>query len=207
MGGRLTDATGCAAGYLIGSVPVGVLIGRGLRGIDVRERGSGSMGTTNVLRIVGPAAAATTFGLDVAKGSAAVLLARRLGGDRWSQAVAGFAAVVGHSWPVLARFRGGKGVATAFGALLLLSPQASAFAVTGGLTALAASRTMSLGSLSAAGAAVVGAGLEALSTGDNASFGFAAPATALITIRHAANIRRLLRGEEPRVSLHHGAVS
>src|SRR5438132_544109 len=71
MRGRLADISGCAAGYLIGSIPVGLLMGRALRGLDVREHGSGSMGTTNVLRMVGPAAAATTFALDVAKGGAA----------------------------------------------------------------------------------------------------------------------------------------
>ena len=132
MRARLADICGCAAGYLIGSIPVGVVVGRAARGLDVRDYGSGSMGTTNVLRLVGPTAATATFGLDVAKGSLAVAVARRLGANRSAQAAAGLAAVVGHSWPLFARFRGGKGVATAFGALLPLSTQASAFAVVGG---------------------------------------------------------------------------
>jgi acyl phosphate:glycerol-3-phosphate acyltransferase len=150
MRGRLADVVGSAGGYLIGSIPVGLLLGRALRGLDVREHGSGNMGTTNVLRLVGPSAAALTFALDAGKGSAAVLLARRLGADRGGQAAAGLAAVVGHSWPVLARFRGGKGVATAYGALIFVSPQATAFAMVGGLSALAATRIVSVGSLSAA---------------------------------------------------------
>ncbi|MBV9101017.1 MAG: glycerol-3-phosphate 1-O-acyltransferase PlsY [Candidatus Dormibacteraeota bacterium] len=201
MRGRFADVAATAGGYLIGSIPVGVLLGRALRGLDVREHGSGSMGTTNVLRLVGPAAAATTFALDVGKGSAAVLLARRLGADRGGQGAAGLAAVVGHSWPALARFRGGKGVATAFGALLFVSADASAFAVAGGLSALALTRIMSVGSLSAAASAVLGAGVEEARTGDRAPLAFAGLAAGLIALRHAGNIRRLLRGAEPQVTL------
>ena len=201
MRGRLADISGCAAGYLIGSIPVGLLMGRALRGLDVREHGSGSMGTTNVLRMVGPAAAATTFALDVAKGGAAVGVARALGANRSAQAAAGLAAVVGHSWPVFARFRGGKGVATAFGALLPVSGEASAFAVAGGLTALGVSRIMSVGSLGAAMSAVVGAGVEGARTGKRVPLAYASLATAIIVARHAGNLKRLFKGQEPRVSL------
>jgi acyl phosphate:glycerol-3-phosphate acyltransferase len=201
MRGRLADVVGCTAGYLIGSIPIGVLMGRALRGLDVRDHGSGSMGTTNVLRLVGPSAAAATFGLDVAKGTAAVVVARRLGADRSAQAAAGLAAVVGHSWPVFARFRGGKGVATAFGALLPVSTEASAFAVAGGLSALAASRIMSVGSLGAAASAVIGAGVEGARTGRRVPLAYASLATAIIAVRHAPNLKRLMRGQEPRVSL------
>jgi glycerol-3-phosphate acyltransferase PlsY len=201
MRGRPADIAGVGAGYLIGSIPIGVMLGRALRGLDVREHGSHSMGTTNVLRLVGPSAAALTFGLDVAKGSAAVAVARRLGADRNGEVAAGLAAVVGHSWPVLARFRGGKGVATAFGGLLMISPTASVVAVAGGLTALAVSRIVSVGSLSAAAAAVAGAGVERIRTGDRSPLAFAGVAAALIFIRHAPNLKRLLRGQEPRVSL------
>ena len=204
MRGRFADVVGCAAGYLIGSIPVGLLLGRALRGLDVREHGSGNIGTTNVLRLLGPSAAALTFALDTGKGSAAVLVARRLGADRGGQAAAGLAAVVGHSWPILARFRGGKGVATAYGALIFVSPRGTAFAMVGGLSALAATKIVSVGSLSAAASALVGAGVEETRSGDRAGLVFAAGATALIFARHAGNIRRLLRGEEPRVSLHRG---
>ena len=201
MRARLADICACAAGYLIGSIPVGVLVGRAVRGLDVRDYGSGSMGTTNVLRLVGPSAAAATFGLDVAKGNLAVGVARRLGANRSAQAAAGLAAVVGHSWPLFARFRGGKGVATAFGALLPVSTEASAFAVVGGLSALAMTRTVSVGSLGAAASAVVGAGVEEARTGKRVPFAYASLATAIIAIRHADNVRRLVRGQEPRLSL------
>src|SRR5258706_12167432 len=103
MSAAASDLAAGAVGYALGSVPVGLWLGRRVRRIDVRNFGSGSMGTTNVLRTIGPAAAATTFVLDVAKGSAAVLVARALGADAAGQAGAGFAAVGGHSWPVLAR--------------------------------------------------------------------------------------------------------
>jgi glycerol-3-phosphate acyltransferase PlsY len=201
MSGRLADVAGVAAGYVIGSVPVGVLLGRTIRGMDVREHGSHSMGTTNVLRLVGPSAAAATFALDVGKGSAAVLVARKLGADRNGQAAAAFGAMVGHAWPAFAGFRGGKSVATGFGGLLALTRWGSATAVAGGLTALFATRIVSVGSLTAAASSMVGAAVESKRSGDPAPVAFAAAATALIAVRHSANIRRLLRGEEPRVSL------
>ena len=136
---RAADAAGCAAGYLIGSVPFGLIVGKAVGGLDVRDFGSGNMGTANVLRTVGARAGAITFGLDVAKGAAAVAVARKLGADPAAQAAAGLAACVGHSWPVFARFRGGKAVATAFGGLLMVSPQAAAWATAGGAAALSPS--------------------------------------------------------------------
>src|ERR1700675_1180316 len=132
MAGNAAAAASCAAGYLIGSVPFGLIVGRAAGGLDVRDFGSGNMGTANVLRTVGARAGAITFALDVAKGAAAIGLARRLGADPATQAAAGLAACIGHSWPVFARFRGGKAVATAAGALVLVSPPAFVFAAAGG---------------------------------------------------------------------------
>jgi glycerol-3-phosphate acyltransferase PlsY len=205
--GRVADVTGLAAGYLVGSVPVGLLLGRVARGLDVRDFGSGNIGATNVYRIMGPAAGAATFALDVGKGALAVRLARALGADPGGRAAAGLGAVVGHSWPAFARFRGGKGVATGFGGLLLVSPQASAFAVVGGLSALALTRIVSVGSLSAGAAATVGAALQRLRTGDMVPFVFAGLTTALLAVRHGDNLRRLAHGQEPRVSLRRSAAA
>jgi glycerol-3-phosphate acyltransferase PlsY len=197
------DLAATGAGYALGSLPVGLWLGRRIRQVDVRNFGSGSMGTTNVLRTVGPAAALTTFVLDVGKGSAAVLVARALGADAAGQAAAGFAAVVGHSWPMLARFRGGKSVATAFGGLLVVSPVASACAVAVGLPALVGTRIVSVGSLSAAAAATLGSGVHwAVGGGSPEAFAYTAGVTAVVVARHRANLRRLARGEEPQVSLH-----
>jgi glycerol-3-phosphate acyltransferase PlsY len=200
MAGKAAAAASCTAGYLIGSVPFGLIVGRTVGGLDVRDFGSGNMGTANVLRTVGARAGALTFALDVAKGAAAIRLARRWGADPTAQAAAGLAACVGHSWPVFARFRGGKAVATAFGGLLTVSPEAAAWATVGGLGALALSRTMSVGSLTAAGTATLGAGLESSRRHDAVPFIFTALASTLVIVRHAANIRRIARGEEPQLS-------
>jgi glycerol-3-phosphate acyltransferase PlsY len=202
-----SDVAATAAGYALGSLPVGLWLGRSIRRVDVRNFGSGSIGTTNVLRTLGPAAAATTFVLDVAKGSVAVLAARALGADAAGQGAAGFAAVVGHSWPALARFRGGKSVATAFGGLLVMSPLGAACAVATGIPALLTTRIVSVGSLSAAIGATAGSGVHwALGGGSGEAFAFTAGATALVISRHRANLRRLAKGEEPRVSLHRRAA-
>jgi glycerol-3-phosphate acyltransferase PlsY len=201
MAGRGADVASCALGYAIGSVPTGLWLGRLTRGVDVRDYGSGGIGSTNVLRTVGPAAAGAVLVLDIAKGTAAVAAARALGASRAGQAAAGFASVVGHSWPLLARFRGGKSVATAFGALILLSPEGSVCALAGGLGTLALTRTVSVGSLAAAAAGTTGAAVGWIARGRASPFAYAAAATTVVAVRHAANIRRLLRGEEPRMSL------
>jgi glycerol-3-phosphate acyltransferase PlsY len=211
MGGTVAGLAGAALGYSIGSVPVGLWLGRAIRGLDVREHGSGSTGATNVLRVVGPAAGGAVFLLDVGKGALAVQAARTLGAGPRGRAAAGVAAVVGHSWPAYAHFRGGKSVATAFGALLLLSPPGAASAVAGGMTALLATQIVSVGSLAAAGSATAGTAAAWVLAHDEggrrggrsraAAFGFTATATGIIVYRHSANLRRLLRGEEPRVGL------
>src|SRR6202051_4695735 len=200
MAGNAATAASCAAGYLIGSVPFGLIVGRAAGGLDVRDFGSGNMGTDNVLRTVGARGGAVTFALAAAKGAAAVGLARRLGADPAAQAAAGLASCVGHSWPVFARFRGGKAVATAFGGLLMVSPEAAAWATVGGIGALALSRTMSVGSLTGAGTDTLGAGLESTRRHDAVPFVFTALASTLVIVRHAPNIQRIARGEEPRLS-------
>jgi acyl phosphate:glycerol-3-phosphate acyltransferase len=200
MAGNKAAAAGCAAGYLIGSVPFGLIVGRAVGGLDIRDFGSGNMGSANVARTIGARAGAMTFGLDVAKGVVAVRLARRLGADPTAQAAAGLAACIGHSWPVFARFRGGKAVATAAGALVVVSPPAFAWALAGGVSGLALTRTFSVGSLAATGAATVGSGVQALRTHDLVPFAFSLLASALVVARHAPNIRRLARGEEPKLS-------
>lgn len=207
MVGTLAGIAGCALGYSVGSVPVGLWVGRAVRGLDIREHGSGGTGATNVARILGPAAGASVFLLDIGKGALAVEGARRLGAGPRGRAAAELAAVVGHAWPAYAHFRGGKSVATAFGGLLMLSTPGAAAAVVGGMTALLSTRIVSVGSLAAAGSATAGTAAAWMLDGDGggggrsraAAFGFTAAATGVILYRHSANLRRLLDGVEPRV--------
>jgi glycerol-3-phosphate acyltransferase PlsY len=186
------------AGYAIGSIPFGVLMGRMSRGVDVREHGSHSMGTTNVLRTAGLPAAAATFGLDVSKGAVAVGVARGLRAGRAGEVAAGLGSVVGHSWPALSGFRGGKSVATAFGSILVIAPRAAGWAVVAGLGSLAATRIVSVGSLAATAAAAASTVRDVRRDGAT-GMAFTVPAAAIILWRHRANLERLRRGAEPRL--------
>lgn len=187
-------AATAALAYLLGSVPFGIVMAR-LFGLgDLRKIGSGNIGATNVLRTGNRTAAALTLVLDAGKGGLAVLLARALLGEDAAQ-VAGFAAFLGHCYPVFLRFRGGKGVATFLGTLLALAwPVGLAACAT--WAAVAALTRIS--SLSALVAAVV-APLLALFLGRPDAVLLLVLLAVLILVRHAANIRRLLDGTEPRI--------
>ncbi len=183
------------AGYLLGSVPFGLLLGW-RRGVDIRERGSRNIGATNVLRVVGKAEAAATLVLDGLKGAAPVLAARVLGtGDPWA-AAAGLSAVLGHCFPVFLRFRGGKGVATALGALLAALPAVGLVAVLVWLLTALSFRYSSLAALLAAASVPVAA---AAWEGRGPLLAFTLVLAGLIVVRHHENIRRLWRGEEQKI--------
>ena len=109
-------------GYLLGSVPNAYIAGRLAKGVDIRQVGGGNMGALNVMREIGTVAGISVFLADVAKGTLAVLAAQWLGVPLLAVFAAGFAAVVGHSWPVWLKFRGGQGLATAMGVLIVLAP-------------------------------------------------------------------------------------
>ena len=108
--------------YLLGSIPFSYIAGRLLKGIDIRQVGGGNAGALNTMREVGTAAGFGVLFADIAKGALAVLIARWLGLSLIFVSIAGFAAVVGHNWPVFLHFRGGKGAATTLGVLLVLVP-------------------------------------------------------------------------------------
>ncbi|MGG7644828.1 glycerol-3-phosphate 1-O-acyltransferase PlsY [Rhodovulum sp. YNF3179] len=180
--------------YLLGSVPFGVVIAR-LFGLgDLRKIGSGNIGATNVLRTGNKPAAALTLLLDAGKGAIAVLVARALIGDDAAQ-VAGFAAFLGHIFPVYLGFRGGKGVATFLGTLLALHFPAGLASCATWLVVAGLFRISSLSALAAAALAPVW--LALLSRPDAVAFGVAL--AALVFLRHHENIRRLLKGAEPRI--------
>jgi glycerol-3-phosphate acyltransferase PlsY len=187
------------AGYLLGSVPFGLLITRAMGLGDVRQMGSGNIGATNVLRTGSRAAAAATLLLDAAKGAVAVVLARALAAEDAAQ-FAGLSAILGHCFPVWLGFRGGKGVATLFGLLIALAwPVALAAAATF-LAVAAIFRYASLGSLMAAGFAPV----WAMVLGQGEMVILCLVLAVLIYVRHAGNIARLRSGTEPRIGRRDG---
>jgi glycerol-3-phosphate acyltransferase PlsY len=189
----LIDLSAFAGGYLLGSIPFGLILAK-LAGFgDLRQIGSGNIGATNVLRTGSKGLAALTLLLDAAKGTAAVLIAASWG--ETAAILAGLGAFLGHLFPVWLGFRGGKGVATFIGVLLgLYWPAAAAFCAIWLIVAFA-TRYSSLAALVASGASVLMLAL----TGQWPLAGLFLVLTALLYIRHAANIGRLLRGEEAHI--------
>ncbi len=193
----------CLAGaYLLGSVPFGLLIGRS-RGIDIREHGSGNIGATNVLRVLGKPLGITTFFLDALKGylpvaaGAWAAASSGLAAPETLGALCGLAAILGHNFPIFLGFKGGKGVATSAGALLGIAPAAVGVGLAAWALVFFTSRYVSLASIIAA--AVIGGAGWWLYGGD----GVLVPAlltllALLIVWRHRGNIRRLLNGTENR---------
>ena len=186
-------ATALAGGYLLGSIPFGVLVARGFGLADLRRTGSGNIGATNVLRTGHRTAALLTLLLDLLKGLLAAGLAAEWGG--LAAAAAGAGAALGHCWPVWLRFQGGKGVATSFGVLLAWDWLTALVALAAFLLAFAGLRIVSVASLVGAMAAPV-----VLALRDQWDLLPAAVLMSLLVLlRHRANLGRLFRGEEPRL--------
>jgi len=184
--------------FALGAVPFSFLIAR-LRGIDIRDVGSGNIGATNLARAAGPVLGLTGLLLDVGKGSVAVAIALAAGPpspDGGRQAVAGLLAILGHNFTPVLQFRGGKGVATGAGVFLVLCP--GAFLMALGLFAIlvAIGRMVSLGSVAAA----VFLPFAAYATGAEKAIVLASVAAAILTVaRHRANLARIARGTEARL--------
>ena len=183
-------------GYLLGSIPSGWLAGRWLKGIDLRELGSGSTGATNVLRQVGKGPALVVFLIDVGKGAAAVLLARAFGQSDWIQVLAGLTALAGHIWPVWLNFKGGKAVATGFGMFLGLAWPVGLASFGVFLLTLWLFRIVSLSSVLAAVSLPL---LMIRFSGIGSYILVALVAMGLVLWRHRSNLSRILEGSEPKV--------
>lgn len=189
--------------YLLGSVSFSFLIVRVLKGQDVRRLGSGNAGATNVWRTAGAWPAATALVLDVGKGAAAVAAARLLEAPAAVTAGTAVAVVVGHVFPLFFGFQGGKGVATAAGALGTLAPPALAGAAAVFVVAVAVSRIVSVGSIAAA----VSVPLLVAIAGRAGWLEMAGPApliaslavAGLVIFKHRSNLRRLREGREHRL--------
>ena len=189
--------------YLLGSIPFGLLLGKIFGGADVRKSGSGNIGATNVARVVGPVAGVLTLLLDAGKGAAAVWLAGLLSSESATWLIVAMLCVLaGHCFPVWLRFRGGKGVATAAGAFLVLCPIAMLGATLLFLLVVIFWRLVSLGSISAAAAMpllVYFFWAPRHAPPYAVTFGSLAAAL-LIVYTHDGNIQRLVQGDEPRFS-------
>ena len=180
-------------GYLLGSIPFGLLLTRMTGGGDLREQGSGNIGATNVLRTGNKAIAALTLLLDIGKGAAAVLLATQV--STGLGVLAGLGAFLGHLYPVWLRFAGGKGVATLLGVVAALSWQAGLVFAGIWIVTLAIWRYSSLGGMLASISVPISAVVLGKFTWVPMFIGFAL----LVLWKHRANIERLLAGEEPKV--------
>ena len=185
-----------ALGYLLGSMPNGYLAGRWLKGIDLRDCGSGSTGATNVLRNVGKGPALVVFLLDVGKGALAVLLAKSFGLNDWVQVLAGLAALAGHIWPVWLGWKGGKAVATGLGMFLGLAWPVGLACFGLFMAVISLSRIVSLSSVVAAIGLPV---LMVLAGASGASISVSVVASVMVLWRHRSNIERLIAGTEPRI--------
>ncbi len=183
------------AGYLLGSIPFGIVITRAMGLGDLRKIGSGNIGATNVLRTGNKPAALATLLLDTFKGAIAVLLARHFAGEGLAPQLAGLAAFAGHCFPVWLRFLGGKGVATFLGTVLALAWPAGLLCCASWLVAAGISRISSVGALGAAASSPVW--MLVLGRGDLALLCLAL--AAIIFWRHKENIARLRAGTEPKI--------
>jgi glycerol-3-phosphate acyltransferase PlsY len=191
------------ASYLVGAIPNGYLAGRIFRGIDIREHGSGVIGATNVLRVMGRGPFVAVMVADVLKGYAPVLVAWYLFHTHDLQVASGIAAVLGHDFPVYIGFRGGRGVAASFGVYAALAMPLGVGLVAVGLFIVLALRYMSVMSMVTVPlGALVLLLLAVLHVGDDFTYTktiFGAFATAFVLLTHAGNIKRLIQGTEPKI--------
>jgi len=195
--------------YLIGSIPFGVIVARRMSGLDPRNYGSGKMGGTNVMRLLGAKVGVLVIALDVAKASVAVLLAAAIFGGtvasvgvfymhrQIAELIAALAVISGHNWPIFLKFRGGRGVATFFGALLPIAPAAAIFgAEVLGIVAVS-TRYMSAGSIAGAMAAwAILIPWTLFNSFPPMLLGMVLLASALVIYQHRDNIERLRTGME-----------
>ena len=186
--------------YILGSVPWGFMIIRLSQGVDIREYGSGRIGTSNVLRTAGPRVAGLVLTLDLSKGVLAVLLARAIVDTTAAEVVAGLLVLVGHNWSLFLGFKGGRGIAPGTGAMAIISPAAIALGI--GLFALTAFSTkyVSLASLVAVVTVLVVTSIQVTITDFSPLYLIYVGAGGLMIFwQHRDNIYRLLRGTERRL--------
>lgn len=183
-----------ALAFLLGSLPTGLIVAR-IKGVDLKNAGSGNIGATNVLRTTGKGAALLTLTGDSLKGVCAVLIARYLGAGVLFEGLVGLCAVLGHNFSLFLKFKGGKGVATSLGVLTIYSPQTGLFTIIIWLMTVLITRYSSLAALVSFGLLP----LSALVLDSRGKMPVLLALTVLIFIRHRDNISRIMKGTEPRV--------
>jgi len=181
-------------GYLLGSIPFGYLTGK-LYKIDIRRYGSGNIGFTNVMRVIGVLPAAFVLFFDACKGFLSVWYGFHIGNENIA-VLGALAAMCGHNWPVFLKFKGGRGVATGLGIIIYLSPKVTLAAIFLWLLVVIVTRYVSLGSILAAFSVPIG---MYISKEPFAYITFALLGASIVIIRHSANIKRLLKGEENKI--------
>lgn len=183
------------AAYLIGGIPTAYIAGR-LKGVDITKHGSGNVGGTNAVRVLGAKWGIPVGLVDILKGSLVVLASRKLGiAEHW-QLSAALAAVLGHNWSPYIRFRGGKGIATTIGVSIVLFPQALAVALLAAVVVVLLTRYVSLGSM----LLVTLLCINLIVLGESTQrIGLAAILALIAIYRHRRNIQRLIKGEELRM--------
>lgn len=201
--------------YAIGSVNFSVILSKKMAGFDLREKGSGNAGTTNMLRTVGKKAAAITLILDVLKGVVSILIAMLIGnivegvGKEYLVQVAGIAVVIGHTFPIFFKFKGGKGVATSLGVLVMTNWQIGLTCLIFAVVLMALTRMVSLGSVSAAILFPVltltlsnNQHYTVLTEGNDGGiyFIYSVLLAVIVVFNHRANVKRILEGKENKLS-------
>ena len=185
--------------YFLGAIPFGLIIGKITRGIDIRDYGSGNIGASNVLRTLGTGRALLVFFFDTVKGLSAVLLCKETGLDPWWVVVGALLSVLGHSFSVFLRFKGGKGVATSLGVIIGLDPVIAGTAFVGWGLLVLITRYISVASILASASVPAQMFLWEARGIDTAYKTLAAVAALMIVLKHASNIKRLAAGTESRI--------
>lgn len=186
--------------YVLGSIPFALIIGKLGYRVDVREHGSGNLGTTNTFRVLGKRAGTLVLLGDMGKGLVAALLPLLFGSDM-SLLLAGIPAIIGHSYPVFAKFKGGKSVATSAGVLLAAFPWFFLVVVTTFVVTLLVSKMVSLSSMAASAVGLVTVTVYGLMTRDWLPLVVIVPLALFIIIKHRTNWQRIRSGTEPKVPL------
>ncbi len=185
-----------ALSYLLGSIPNGLILGKGIWGVDLRQHGSGNIGATNAWRTIGKAGGISIFALDLLKGAISAYLGLHLGGSELAGIVCGLLAIAGHSWSIFLGFKGGKGVATGLGVIATLMPWVTLIVFAVWFAIVKVTGYVSLGSVVGAILVPILAIVFGLHT-DFMVLGLIA--AVFIVYRHKSNISRLLNGTESKI--------